>query len=52
MYIVVNGYSDPGGGLEFSRAATSPNELKAVIRDAWNTPRVVDVVVDAQEEAT
>jgi len=42
MTKVVNGYSK-GGGLEFSREVNSPNEQKAAIRDAWNTPHVVDV---------
>ena len=42
MTKVVNGYSN-GGGLEFSREVNSRNELKAAIRDAWNTPHVVDV---------
>jgi len=39
---VVNGYST-GGGLEFSREVNSPNEHKCAIRDAWDTPHVVDV---------
>ena len=42
MNRVVNGYSTDG--LEFSRETNSPNEHGCAIRDAWNTPHVVDVV--------